>query len=313
MQTLLKDYINSPYSEADENSKADEAKPSVYFLTEKIRTDIENGISRDKMLADIIKWKEIINTKHSKESKQNELLKVVPETRPGIHFVFAQCPDLEKLGTADQYAEYLDNIFPKSKIKDIVYYCTNSRFEVFEENFVEKSSEYATVGTGFYFNPKPIKGNFSDLMPVVLNAKTPFVDVKYDVFYFGRRLPVRRGWRNLFRMILGQNKWSDYIAISKPYLYSGKVDIDDNFVRRVVNKIENQEKLTFSQLNDVFTEVFKSMKVDSLRHSSNLYSGEEIIVFDPKQIFVLGTRLDVERFRQFVAEQKVNTRISLTG
>jgi hypothetical protein len=312
MTRLLSDYLDSRFSNRDELIKF------LTYMKEKLRVSVNNNLPYDilfpvvnKCMTKIAELKILELT----QSKSKKNLIIVPETRPGVHFVFALCSDLEGIGTTNQYSEYLDTIFPKSRIRDIVYYGTNSRFDIFKEKFIEKSKDIATVGTGFYFNPKPIRGTFNDLMPVLLDAQKPLADVKHDIFYFGHRIPKKRKWTDLFN-IADNAKWSDTIEINKVDIYDGKINVDEPFVRKVINAIGNKERLTILEMNNVFTEVFKSMNFDSLRHSSNLYGGEEIVVFNPKQIFVLGTKLDVERFRQFVAEQKSqksNTRTSLTA
>lgn len=40
----------------------------------------------------------------------------------GINFIFSTTPELEKIGTKEQYERYVKNIFPNSKYKGIVYH-----------------------------------------------------------------------------------------------------------------------------------------------------------------------------------------------
>ena len=54
------------------------------------------------------------------EQKENKIEK--PQTDEGVNFVFEQNPELQKIGTKEQYSKYLENIFPKSKVKNIVYH-----------------------------------------------------------------------------------------------------------------------------------------------------------------------------------------------
>ncbi|MEY2702172.1 MAG: hypothetical protein RLY43_805 [Bacteroidota bacterium] len=44
--------------------------------------------------------------------------------KEGVDFVFNQNPELSEIGTKEQYSEYLDTIFPGSKVKDILYHGT---------------------------------------------------------------------------------------------------------------------------------------------------------------------------------------------
>jgi hypothetical protein len=63
--------------------------------------------------------------------RENDVLRVQQETgkieknntvKKGVDFVFEQYSELAQIGTASEYSEYLDTIFPQSKIKDIVYH-----------------------------------------------------------------------------------------------------------------------------------------------------------------------------------------------
>lgn len=45
----------------------------------------------------------------------------IPTIKDGIDFVFEQNPDLSKIGTKEQYLEYLGTIFPETKINKIVF------------------------------------------------------------------------------------------------------------------------------------------------------------------------------------------------
>lgn len=63
--------------------------------------------------------------------------------KEGVEELFNSNPELSSIGTAQQYSQYLDNIFPNSKVKDIVYrgsekednklfqYWTNNRTEAY--------------------------------------------------------------------------------------------------------------------------------------------------------------------------------------
>ncbi len=54
--------------------------------------------------------------------KYGEVVPVTEVTlKPGVQEVFNLNPELASIGTAEQYSQYLDTIFPDSKVKDIVY------------------------------------------------------------------------------------------------------------------------------------------------------------------------------------------------
>ncbi len=69
------------------------------------------------------------------------------KTQKDIDFVFEQNPELEKIGTKEQYSEYLDTIFPGSKVKDIVYCGNKDEFEKFRNRYVD---EEVGVMNGIY-------------------------------------------------------------------------------------------------------------------------------------------------------------------
>lgn len=45
-----------------------------------------------------------------------------PQIKEGVDFVFEQYPEIEKIGSKEQYSKYLESIFPESKVKNIVYH-----------------------------------------------------------------------------------------------------------------------------------------------------------------------------------------------
>ena len=54
------------------------------------------------------------------------------QIKEGVAEVFEANPDLVLIGTAQDYSDYLDTIFPESKVKDIVYHGSKSKIEQFE-------------------------------------------------------------------------------------------------------------------------------------------------------------------------------------
>ncbi len=45
----------------------------------------------------------------------------IPIIKDGVDFVFEQNPELSKIGTKEQYSQYIDSIFPETKINKIVF------------------------------------------------------------------------------------------------------------------------------------------------------------------------------------------------
>ena len=66
-----------------------------------------------------------------------------PQVKEGVDFVFEKSPELSKVGTQEQYSNYLNTIFPNSQVKDIVYHGTNkiARENILKEGFKEPIDE----------------------------------------------------------------------------------------------------------------------------------------------------------------------------
>ncbi len=82
----------------------------------------------------------------SKINQENKIEK--PKIKEGVDFVFEQNPELSQIGTKEQYSEYLDTIFPDSKVRDIVYHRTSEKFDFFDKSKTKKIN-----GDRFYFSP----------------------------------------------------------------------------------------------------------------------------------------------------------------
>ena len=76
---------------------------------------------------------------------------------------------LEQKQQAQQlYSQYLDTIFPNSKVKDIVYHGSKSKFDKFDYNYLPKAD------AGFYFTKdKKYAENFGNPIPALLNTVNP--------------------------------------------------------------------------------------------------------------------------------------------
>ena len=86
-------------------------------------------------------------------------------TKPGIQELFNSNPELTSIGTPQQYSQYLDTIFPNSKVKDIVYHGSDTTFDGFLEDNLN------------YFGTKEIaKGYGKNLYPVLIEINKPYYE-----------------------------------------------------------------------------------------------------------------------------------------
>lgn len=104
----------------------------------------------------------IENTSINLETKaENSNINII---KSGIDEVFKNIPELYNIGTLKQYNDYLDIVFPDSKIKDIVYHGSqNKNIETFSKNFIGTTrsggKSRLSFGEGFYFSPTKIGAN----------------------------------------------------------------------------------------------------------------------------------------------------------
>jgi len=89
--------------------------------------------------------------------------------KAGVADLFDKFPQLARIGTPEQYSQYLDTIFPYSKVKDIVYHSSPSKFTRFKD---PASSGLSHI----WFSEEPLDSQFGpNVYAVVLNLQNPLV------------------------------------------------------------------------------------------------------------------------------------------
>ena len=152
--------------------------------------------------------KQYVDDLESRIAEEASYLSQSEESRPikeGVAEVFEQNPELILIGTAQEYSDYLDTIFPESKVKDIVYHGTRGynkitgeelpKFEKFDKTFIGKGQGLRSddMAKGFYFGSYKIADRVGTrIIPAILNIEeennttvrknTEDFDTKGDVF-----------------------------------------------------------------------------------------------------------------------------------
>ena len=67
------------------------------------------------------------------------------EQEKNIQEVFKLNPELEHIGTPEQYAGYLKTIFPESEVQDIVWHYSDNEFK--DENFKPNKPNFDTLNS----------------------------------------------------------------------------------------------------------------------------------------------------------------------
>lgn len=219
-------------------------------------------------------WSLEKSTGNSKENIESE-----KRVKEGVSFVFEQYPELAMIGTPEQYSQYLDRIFPESKLKQVLYHGSRNKeiekFEIKKENQKVGHSLSGAEYTGFYFT--------SDFK----YAKEYTYRNKYGLPIFSKE---KRG--KVYPVVLN-------IKDIKLYRGTGKSDRE---------KFNNEYGQTdVSSINSIQTikkdEAIDSESIANIYYSRNNLVLHELVLFNLDQIHMLGSQKDVEMFKKFVSEK----------
>jgi hypothetical protein len=173
-----------------------------------------------------------------------------------INQIFQSNSELASVGTPQQYSQYLDTIFPSSKVKDIVYHGTNA-------NDIEggrlRLSKEGVYGEGIYVQTnKEFTGTFgSNTLSLIIDTKKSFSFYDNDGKPNKLWLTIRDKYANIKKFY-----WAD---------------------------IAKEE----------FRDEIKKLGYDSIKTEEgggNAY----YILFNPEQIYILGSKQDIEGFKKSI-------------
>ena len=169
----------------------------------------------------------------------NENLNVKPE----VELVYKQNPELNNIGTLEQYNEYLNTIFPNSKVKDIVYHNSPNKIEKFRDTLFGTYFSYSPIQTGAH-------GNI--IHKALLNVQNPLVKPKPE---------------------------------------------DSSEIKNVYNK----DYRNYNNSTSLSPEGIPEYKYDaSIETSTVTKDGVQIRVRTPEQIHILGSKQDIQNFKNYL-------------
>jgi hypothetical protein len=207
------------------------------------------------------------------EQLKNETIKT-PENKikEGVNFVFEQNPELDEIGTEQQYSKYLETIFPDSKVKDIVYHGTSSKFqeEKFDKSKLGTSTSNVTNMLGFYFVPEKLVAN-----SFIKGRKFKWKDGKIEV-----------------NNPLNAKVYSTLLNVNNPETIEGDV-----FQKAAEENILPPLKLNGDSL--IITPQTKNIVPE--------FSVTNYVVFESEQIHILGSKQDIEKFKEFIYKSEQAT------
>lgn len=181
--------------------------------------------------------------------------------------VFNTNKDMKKIGTEAEYQQYLNNIFPDTKLKGEFYHGTDSSFDKFDHagRLGTASTDKGYFGQGTYFTlDADLTDSYGKNQYIALiNSKKPFMRSKEN-----------------FNALYGKLK--------------------DSGIPKILFDAQDLYRITQYQgekYSDAVTKAMKDLGFDSSISSS------QVVVFDTDNIHIIGNKSDIEGFRKFVDEQ----------
>ena len=107
----------------------------------------------------------------------------------GVDFVFEQNPNLSSIGTPEQYSEYLETIFPDSKVKDIVWHGSRYTFDTFKKtnvNFLGLKLNRGTYFSNSLEHAKFFTVGKGKIYAAKIDLKSPFFP-KFDTVLYNQK------------------------------------------------------------------------------------------------------------------------------
>jgi len=219
------------------------------------------------------------------------------EIKAGVEELFESNPELAKIGTLEQYSQYLDTIFPDSKIKDIVYHGTSQEYRIFngkiyelvEENLPNNTIKNIETGETQEFSQAewenlPITIGKTFTKPTV---RTNMYGKKSNGIWFTNKF-------NAARTFGGRWLANAYILnIKKPET----IDQKESYIEQNLRSIYSEE---FKNKDSVVITNVKNYIPEMVVDETSKETGTNIVVFEPEQIYTLGSKQDIEGFKQFV-------------
>lgn len=282
--TIKQDLAKEYYSIL--NDSVDLIKPSLISLTDNQLLNGEAPIFRVPFTREPISRKKFDSDYNSYIKERNSVLegqKIIQEaqkevrqgvTQEGqkeeIAKIFEENNDLKSIGTEEQYSEYLNSIFPESKVKNIVFHKTSAK-ELEGGKF--KISRLGAVYFSFYDIPSggAIKGLVQKLIKentirAIVNVKNPFIINRTNAKEIEKKIGLTT--QDVTKLRKNFDLTNNDAVLGFPNPLSDKGQLDN----------------------------FPTISFDEKDRKDII----ELAVFEPEQIHILGSKQDIEQFRKFV-------------
>jgi len=237
--------------------------------------------------------------------------------KPGVEFVFEQTPELSSIGTQEQYSQYLDTVFPDSKVKDIVYHGTVGTWFKKEKFALDKGSKKTTNKSnqyGYWFGEnKQVATIFNSV-----DLKSLASDLKTNVKLFEEKLNIIQETYKISddEIDIIVQKTIEYMkASSTDYSKQFHKPSTSNTISVIINAVnpdrvdtlrfagstrgDGQNALDYLNTFKGDSLIFEQVE-DAGPGGEEFEFGKNYAVKTSEQIHILGSNSDIQQFKQYV-------------
>lgn len=205
------------------------------------------------------------------------------EVKPEVEKVFNETPELTNIGTVDQYSQYLDTVFPEY---NITYTGTNNKDSILDNGFDLDRVDRYNQGLGINMTSKKWEATQygGDVLTIALDRSAEIAELSSDVRSELKLTEVQQKYLyNTFKLAERGDSFEEY----KQYVKSiGVVNLVDSFKMRGYS-------------NNQIAVQLANMGIDG---TSGIVAGggEAIVLSNLSKLHILGSKKDVEGFKEFV-------------
>ena len=205
------------------------------------------------------------------------------------------------------YSQYLDTIFPDSKVKDIVYHSTDATFDKFKKQDIKLLNP--NIDEGLYFSKNP---NYYDkkinTYSVILNLKN-FETFDHDDFIKAldaSGIRKKESKENIDGFITLKHAVDDFYFSKQDFYFNNDSYLESYENVENVTRIEytkNGELITKNEFDTAYSNLLESLKPKLVFAT----------VFEPEQTHILGSKPDIEGFKEFVEKPEYQQKRRRSG
>jgi hypothetical protein len=262
--------FNKPFFE-----KMDQLENAVFFKKNALR----EGFSEEEVVSDL-------------------------EIKEGVDSIFESNPQLEEIGSQEEYSAYLDTVFPESQVKNIVYHGSKSAEKFSIPDFSKNEWGEGFYVTSDYRYAKGYTNGSNNVMSLMINSKN-IKEIQ------GAYMAGTENIEKYFDEI--KNLESINLKNNSSVYYVGEDGLSIRTLKDEAEKVDFQEKnsgwedVSETEINDKIKEL--QTEITRIEENgvydtvlTNDESGAKIIyaVFKPEQIHTLGSEQDINGFNDYI-------------